>query len=125
MLKNNYPRVITIKKVEIKNVLNGLTAEQENLTVEPGRPITFKFDETTQLIPGQKEQFSFTITYHRYKGTIEHNISGTSTVNVQEAPTTIPYCGDGNIGTNEACDPPNNYDGMGGWTCKSDCTINT
>ena len=131
LLQNNYPRNITIKGMTLKTASGELDSQQSDIVVEPGRTATLTFGWNEQVVAGQKEQFSYTIEYHRYGGTFDHDIAGTATVNVQQQQSSPPYCGNGAQEGAEECDPPRTIEGNeGSWgtaacgskACLSDCT---
>lgn len=127
MLSNNYPRTIVVENVTLTNIRDDqdIGMDTPPLLVEPGRAYTAGFSFTSAFTEGQHESVHFAITYRREGGSTSYNISGSSIINVQEAPaTTEPYCGDGSIDASrgEECDPAYAGSQCGGNYCRSDCT---
>ena len=128
LFNNNYPRSIVIENVTLTNVgeEEEVGMEVSSTPVDPGWTFTAPFSFSEELTPGRHIPIHFTIEYRREGGSTSYNISGSSVINVQEAPETPePYCGDGHIDTekNEECDPPKQSTlQCGGNECLSDCT---
>ncbi|MFP4524347.1 MAG: hypothetical protein ACLFO2_03480 [Candidatus Woesearchaeota archaeon] len=124
MLSNNYPRSVLIENVTLTNIKEeDVGMDSPPFTVEPGRSYTAAFSFQSAYTEGQHESVNFVITYRREGGSNSYNITGSSVINVQEAPATPePYCGDGDVDTAEECDPANEEEQCGGEDCRSDCT---
>ncbi|MBW2982934.1 hypothetical protein KY327_01370 [Candidatus Woesearchaeota archaeon] len=125
MLSNNYPRNIIIENVTLTNIRDDQEVGMDTspTPIEPGRSYTAAFSFLAAFTEGHHESVNFVITYRREGGSTSYNISGSSIINVQEAPATPePFCGDGNIYTAEECDPAYTGSQCGGDDCRSDCT---